>query len=58
MCCSMSSALVRATEIKLKKMDWPTLQSFFYKTILDSAMTHVCSLVDSFAVCLCRDFPL
>jgi hypothetical protein len=27
-CCSMSSALVRVGEIKLKKMDWPTQQSF------------------------------
>jgi hypothetical protein len=27
----MSSALVRAAEIKLKTMDWPTLQSLFLR---------------------------
>jgi len=46
----MSSALVRVVEIKLNGMDWPTLQSFFCKTILDSVKTHVCSLVYIFEV--------
>lgn len=52
-CCSMSSALVRAVEIKLKGMDWPTLQSFSCKTILDSVKTHVCPLVYTLVVYLC-----
>jgi hypothetical protein len=30
-CCSISSAIVRAAEIELEKMDWPTQQSFSYK---------------------------
>jgi hypothetical protein len=41
----MSSALVRAGEIKLKGMNCPTLQSSYYKAILDAIKTHVCSLV-------------
>jgi len=41
----MSSALVRAGEIKLKGMNCPTLQSFYCKAILDAIKTHVCSLV-------------
>ncbi len=41
----MSSALVPGVEIKPKGVDWPTLQSFFRKSILDSVKTHVCSLV-------------
>ena len=32
-------------EIKLKGMDWPTLQSFYGKRILDPVKTDVCSLV-------------
>jgi hypothetical protein len=48
----MSSALVWAVENELEKMDWPTRQSFYYKTILDSATTRVCPLVYSFPVCL------
>jgi hypothetical protein len=32
-------------EIKLKGVDWPTLQSFFRKTILDPVKANVCSLV-------------
>jgi len=49
-CCSMSSALVQVGEIRLKKMDWPTHQSFYYKRILDPVKTRVCSVVYSFAV--------
>jgi hypothetical protein len=30
---------------KLKRVNWPTLQSFYYKTILGVAEEHVCSLV-------------
>jgi len=41
----MSAALVLVVEIKLKRMDWPTLQSFFCKKILDSLKTHFCSLL-------------
>ena len=38
---------------KLKWMDWPTLQSFSYQTILDSIKTHVCSLVYISQLYLC-----
>jgi hypothetical protein len=41
----MSTALVRAGEIKLKGMNCPTLQSFYCRAILDAIKTHVCSLV-------------
>ena len=37
-------------EIKLKGVDWPTLQSFFRKTILVSVEANVCSLVYKAAV--------
>ena len=30
---------------KLKRVNWPTLQSFYYKTILGVAKEYVCSLV-------------
>jgi len=41
----MSTALVRAGEIKLKGMNCPALQSFYCRAILDAVKTHVCSLV-------------
>lgn len=34
-------------EIKLKEMDWPTLQSIYRRTILDLVMRRVCSLIYS-----------
>ena len=37
-------------EYPVKRMNWPTQQSFFCKTILDAAKKRVCTLVDSFAV--------
>jgi hypothetical protein len=46
----MSSALVRAAEIKLKKVDWPTQQSFYCEAILVFVKRHVCAVVHSFAV--------
>jgi hypothetical protein len=36
---------------KLKGMNWPTLQSFYCKTILGVGDEHVCSLVYKFAGC-------
>jgi hypothetical protein len=51
----MSAALVRVVEIKLKRMDWPTLQSFFCKTILDSLKTHFCSLLYKFTLYFRRE---
>jgi hypothetical protein len=36
-------------DIHLKRMNWPTQQIFFRKTILDASKMRVCSLVDSFA---------
>jgi hypothetical protein len=42
-------------EIKLKGVDWPTLQSFFRKTILDSVKANICSLVYKAAVYWCDD---
>jgi hypothetical protein len=53
----MSSTLAWAMDIQLKRMNWPTQQSFFCKTILDADKKRVCTLVDSFAVCLRRDYP-
>jgi hypothetical protein len=58
MCCSMSSALVQAVEIKLKKRDWPTHQSFYCKAILDCGKPRVCSVVYSFEVCSSSELPL
>ena len=37
-------------EIKLKGVDWPTLQSLFRKTILGAVQAYVCSLVYKAAV--------
>jgi len=51
MCCSMSSALLGVEVFKLKGMNWPTLQSFYCKTILGVTEGHVCSLVYKFAGC-------
>jgi len=53
----MSSTPAWAMGIPLKKKNWQTQQSFFCKTILDAAKKRVCPLVDSFAVCLRRDYP-
>jgi hypothetical protein len=46
-----------ARDIRLKRMNWPTQQSFFCKIILDAAKKRVCSHVNSFAVCLRSDYP-
>jgi hypothetical protein len=46
-----------AMNIQRKRINGPALQSFFCKTILDAAKKRVCSLADSFAVCLGRDYP-
>jgi hypothetical protein len=35
---------------KLKQVNWPTLQSFYYKTILGVGKERVCSLVYKFEV--------
>lgn len=43
--------------LKLKRMHWPTQQSFYSKTILDFMKTRVCSLVYTLAVCLHGDCP-
>jgi hypothetical protein len=57
-CCSMSSTLVRAVETKLKKRDWPALQSFYYKAILECGKTRVCAVVYSFEVCSRSGLPV
>jgi hypothetical protein len=46
-----------AVSCSLKRLNGPTQQSFSCKTILDAAKKHVCTLVDSFAVCLCGNYP-
>src|SRR6202035_4250409 len=48
--CWVSSTLAWARDIRLKRMNWPTQQSFFCKAILDAPKKRVCSHVDSFAV--------
>jgi hypothetical protein len=53
----MSSTPAWAMDIQLKSMNWRTQQSFFCKPILDAAKKCVCPLVDSFAVCLRKDYP-
>jgi hypothetical protein len=45
MCCSISPALLGVGVFKLKKVNWPTRQSLYYKTILDVDEEQVCSLV-------------
>jgi hypothetical protein len=57
-CCSMSSVTVRVVDIKLKRMDWPTQQSFYGKTILGFVNTRVCSVVYSFEVCSRSELPV
>ena len=54
----MSSTLEWAMDIQLKRMNWPTQQSFFCKSILGIAKKSVCPLVNSLAVCLRGDCPL
>src|SRR5580692_3691530 len=51
MCCSMSSALMRAVEILPEKTDWPTPQSICHDAIMSLLETDVCSLVYSFEDC-------
>jgi hypothetical protein len=43
-------------DIHLKRMNWPH-SSPFSATIIAAARKRVCALIDSFAVCLHRNYP-